>query len=297
MNSQLINGIVLIASIILCFILIILYYNYYQPYFFPNLTQNKDINKIIKTNNTYDQELLLIKGILPIEHRAPIIYSTSNKRSSNYVRFFESINKKGGNQFTYSFWINKKQNDYKNKVLFYRGNHSKESPKVQFGDASNELKIWYEVNDSKTGKILKKYSTIKNKLFDITDHNTWFLITIIFKDNLDYTNNNHENGIELSVYLNDTLLALHKEKDVTLRITNKDFVILPQASNFQTINTNVSGEIADLRYFNYALDYSQIKKLHQKGFNNEVFKTYLQLNKNYNKQTIHNISLFNQLRT
>ena len=295
MNSQLINGIVLVASILLCVLVIILYYNYYEPYFFPNLIQNKDVNKIIKTNNTYKQNLLLIKGILPIEHRSKIIYSTSNKRSSNYVRFFESINQKGGNQFTYSFWINKKQNDYKNKTLFYRGSINKPTPSVSFGNSSNELKVSYDVN-TKNGEILTKTSVIKNKLFDITDHNTWFLITIIFKDNYDYKNNNHENGIELSIYLNDTLLGVYKEDDVTLRINNKDFVILPEATNYETIKTNVSGEIADLRYFNYALDYPQIKKLHQKGFNNEVFKTYLQLNTDYNKQNIHNISLFNQLR-
>lgn len=295
--STLINPLIFIASILLSIMIISLYHKYYKPYFFPNLNENKDINEIIKVNNTYSQNLLLIKGIISMDTKMPISYSTVNKRSPEYVRFFPSINKEGGNQYTYTFWFNKKRNDYKNKTLFYRGNYEgtieKPSPRIGFGKNSDELVIDFQTN--KSGEVLLKKSTIKNKLFSITDHDTWYMLTIIFKDYKDYKKGNFSNGVELSVYLNDALLELEKIEGETLRITDNKFMILPNSKN-PNITTNIPGEIADIRYFNYALSHQEISKLYNKNFNNQVFKTYLQLNTNKSKQNLHKINMFNRLR-
>ena len=106
--SMLINPLILIAGIFLSAMIFIFYYKYYQPYFFPNLDENKDVNEIIKKNNTYAQDLLLIKGIMSMDTKSSVTFFTANKRSPEYVRFFPSINKDGGNQYTYTFWFNKK---------------------------------------------------------------------------------------------------------------------------------------------------------------------------------------------
>ena len=296
--SMLINPLILIAAIFLSAMIFIFYHKYYKPYFFPNLDENKDVNEVIKLNNTYAQNLLLIKGIMSMDTKSSVTFYTVNKRSPEYVRFFPSINKDGGNQYTYTFWFNKKKNNYKNKTLFYRGNIegtiNKPSPSVGFGNNSDELVIDFQTN--KEGEILNKKSKIKNKLFDITDHDTWYMITIIFKDYKDYKKRDFDNGVELSVYLNDTLLELEKFKGETLRITDNKFVILPDAANSKS-TTNIPGEIADIRYFNYALSHQEIVDLYNKNFNNEVFKTYLQLNTNKSKQNLHKINMFNRLRT
>tara|TARA_Y100001970_G_scaffold293968_1_gene445190 strand:+ start:2807 stop:3709 length:903 start_codon:yes stop_codon:yes gene_type:complete len=296
--SMLINPLILIAAIFLSAIIFIFYHKYYQPYFFPNLDENKDVNEIIKLNNTYVQDLLLIKGIMSMDTKSSVTFYTANKRSPEYVRFFPSINKDGGNQYTYTFWFNKKKNNYKNKTLFYRGNiegtTNKPSPKVGFGKNSDELVIDFQTN--KEGEVFNKKSTIKNKLFDITDHDTWYMITIILKDYKDFKKRNFENGVELSVYLNDVLLEIARFEGETLRITNNKFVILPDAGSVSS-TTNIPGEIADIRYFNYALSHQEIIDLYNKNFNNEVFKTYLQLNTNKSKQNLHKINMFNRLRT
>jgi len=118
------------------------------------------------------------------------------------------------------------------------------------------------------------------------------MLTIIFKD---YKKDNRTNGVELSVYLNDALLSIDKIDGETLRINNNEFVILPDASTYVR-KSNISGELADIRYFNHALSYQEINDLYEKGFNNEVFKTYLQLKSNKDKQNIHKIKLFNRIR-
>ncbi len=285
------NIAILIASIFLSFMVVVFYYRFYQPYFFPNIADNKNINNIIESNNTYLQELLLIKGIIPINSKSSVEFNTTNQRAHNYVRFFPSINREFGNQFTYSFWINKKNNNYSDKILFYRGDSSNNSPLVKFGKNSNELIVQFQTNED--GEIINTQAKITDKLFSITDHDTWFMITIIFKD---YKKNNRESGIETTIYLNNALLTIHKEEqNNNLRITNSKFVILPDSSK-NTNNTNISGELADIRYFNYALSYKQIDELYEKGFNNEVFKTYLQLQSNKGKQDKHKINMFNRIR-
>ena len=295
--SMLINPLILIAAIFLSAMIFIFYHKYYKPYFFPNLDEKKNVNEIIIKNNTYSQDLLLIKGIMSMDTKSSVIFYTVNKRSPEYVRFFPSINKDGGNQYTYSFWFNKKKNDYQEKTLFYRGNYEggikKPSPRVGFGRNSSELVIDFQTN--KEGEILNKKSTINNKLFDITDHDTWYMITIILKDYKDYKKRNFYNGVELSVYLNDALLEIEKIEGETLRITNNKFVILPDAES-STRTTNTPGEMADIRYFNYALSHQEIVDLYNKNFNNQVFMTYLQLNTNKSKQNLHKINMFNRLR-
>ena len=140
------------------------------------------IHKIYKVNFWPGSKI--INSLLVSFTKSSVTFYTVNKRSPEYVRFFPSINKDGGNQYTYTFWFNKKKNNYKNKTLFYRGNIegtiNKPSPSVGFGNNSDELVIDFQTN--KEGEILNKKSMIKNKLFDITDHDTWYMITIIFKD-------------------------------------------------------------------------------------------------------------------
>ena len=287
--SVLINPLILITSIILSLMIIYIFYTSYLPYFFPTLNE-VEINKLIKNNNTYKQELLLIKGIIPLNHNTAVNFSTIDKNSSNYIKFYESINQDGGNQYSYSFWFNKKKNNYKNGTLFSQGG---KSPKISFGD-TKELKIEFKTTDS-DGDTGDKTKIISNKLFNITDHDNWYMITVILKDYRDYKRNNFESGVELSVYLNDSLLELERYEDETLKLNFTNFEIVP--TPLQGNDGNEPGKMADIRYFNYALTHLDIIKLYKKNFNNEVFKTYLQNKKtNVKTQSIHKINIFNQMR-
>lgn len=284
------NTAILIASILLSIMVMIFYYRYYEPYFFPNLIDTKNINNIIKTNNTYSQKLLLIKGIMPINN-SEITYknSESDRYKNNYVRFMPSINREFGNQFTYSFWFNKKQDTYCDKVLFYKGNKDNKTPEIVFKN-SEALQINFKTNDREDNVF-----EINNNLFKITNHDSWFMLTIIFKDYKEY---NKYVGIEVLVYLNNTLLDIKKFKNKTLKriddsYNDNEFKILPSTSD----DTHLKGQLADIKYFNYALDYQEINNLYKNGFNQDtVFFTYSQLNQNRNKKEIHHINLYNRIR-
>ena len=291
--SVLINPLILITSILLSLMIIYIFYAHYRPYFFPNLDENKDINQIIINDRTYKQKLLLIKGIISIDNNTPVIFNTTNINSNNYVKFYPSVNQDGGNQLSYSFWINKKNNNYMNRTLIHNGEENKPSPRISFGDNSRQLKIEFETRD-KDGTNSRQ-AVIENQLLNITDHDNWYMITVVFKDYKDYKRNDFETGLELSVYLNDTLLDLKKYEDEILNLSELEFKVLPDAETSIPVS-NVPGEMADIRYFNYALTHLDIVKLYNKGFNNEVFKTYFQLNKDITKQNIHKINMFNQLR-
>ena len=269
--------------------ILILYIKYYQPYFFPEKElDGSNIDQIIKNNGTYDQELLLIKGVISMENTHPITYKTNIPNDIKYVNFSPSINKMGGNQFTYSFWFNKKNNTYKDKEIL----NKVDSFKIKFGSDSRKLNIEFKTNNGMKKKV------IDNKLFDITSHDTWFMLTAVIKDYIDYNNNNHPTGVELTVYLNDTLLDIKILEDEILDTSTKgNFNILdtgPNENNPSEYN-NKPGEIADIRYYNYALSHQDIIKLHKKKFNNSVFQTFHQLDSNRNKQNLHHINLVNQI--
>jgi len=287
--SMLINPLILISSFFLSGMILILYIKYYQPYFFPEKElDGSNIDQIIKNNDTYDQELLLIKGAVSMETSLPIIYNTSIRSDSKYVNFAPSINKMGGNQFTYSFWFNKKNNTYIDKEILNKVG----SFKIKFGSDSRKLNIDFKTNNGLQEVVIDK------KLFDITSHDTWFMLSVVIKDYIDYKKNNHPNGVELSVYLNDTLLDIKILEGEMLKIPDgSQFKILGENSKDTSGNVynNLPGEIADIRYYNYALSHQDIIKLHKKKFNNIVYQTIHQLDSNRNKQDLHHINLVNQI--
>tara|TARA_Y100000389_G_scaffold198983_1_gene236512 strand:- start:401 stop:1366 length:966 start_codon:yes stop_codon:yes gene_type:complete len=290
----------LIAGIILGIIIIFLFHNYYIPYFFPYLTEleNSDNKNFIMHGDTFKQELHLIKGILPfnsepIEFKTDPIYSKDN----NYVNLHKSVNLVGGTQFTYSFWLNKnKQTEFKDIVILEKGYLSggnNSTPKIKFGNNSGELEISFKIykgdkisNDNE--KTMKIDSGVSGELFKLTNIDEWSLITITFQDSVD--DNGIKNGVNVSVYLNDVLL---KSEDFTeeynrdannigtltaaplLKLNENSIHILPHKSDEQNYNNkldNSKAELADIKYYNYALTQLEISKNYKKGINNIMFK-------------------------
>ena len=303
MIGTFIKALFFIAGIILGIIIIFLFHNYYIPYFFPYLIEleNSDNKNFIIDGDTFKQELHLIKGILPfnsepIEFKTNPIYSKDN----NYVNLHKSVNLVGGTQFTYSFWLNKnKQTEFKDIVILEKGNLTpggdNSTPKIKFGNNSGELEISFKIykgnditNTDDNDKTMKIDSGVSGELFKLTNIDEWSLITVTFQDSVD--DNGIKNGVNVSVYLNDVLL---KSEDFTeeynrdtdnrgtltaaplLKLIETSIHILPHKTDDQNYNNkldNSKAELADIKYYNYALTQLEISKNYKKGINNMMFK-------------------------
>lgn len=305
--SESINILIFIAGLLLSLMIVYLYIKFYEPYFFPNLAYSKDVNKVIKTNDTIKQNLLLIKGIMNVKETDEISFTGApyNKNNNNYIPFLSSINMDGGNQYTISFWMKyeKKENNTNDDfILLSKHNNCKNdcsySPQIKV--TSNG---YFEVKyvDNKGIKTLPFGEDNKsNGILDKRNQDSWYLYTFVFKDYRDIL---HQNivGHQVMLYINDILYKRHSIEGKVIKIHHNDLKILPdnnadnEKTNYITNKTDSESKVADVRYINYALSHNDIVKMYRKGFNNEVFKTYFQLNKGFSRQNINVIRLQGQI--
>ena len=251
---------------------------FYMPYFMPELKDFRDDSKLIITNTKDNEDLYLIKGVMSLSN-SEIYYNTNNKISHNYLKVPVSINNKGGSEFSYSFWLNKKGSSYyKERAIILKGVKPTlgedvviKAPLIQFGKNSNELVIEFNTVKKNNNKVVIK------EVFDlISSNNLWYLITVVFEDNKNFKENDNVNGINVSVYINDVLINSGNvfENDA-LKLNKSPLYLLPKINSNNY--SNLSALIADIRYHNYALTQENIKHLFNKEYNKGQFKTALQL--------------------
>jgi hypothetical protein len=269
MNNLGINNIFIIVGVMIGIALLFLYIKVLRYKFFPKMIQEHNLGLSIVNNNKFKVEKLLLKGTK--SSNDSFYYNTNieskydKKRSYRYIRIPPSVNVKGGAQFTYNFWINKKTNNVKNSVIFEKGTTKiNPSPRVRFGSEGDGIVI--EIATKKGG--LQNFSIDSDKLSLLNSNlKDWYMITIILEDY--YNEDNFETGIKMSFYLNDNLIdsSFRLDND-TIQFNNDKFVLFPQDKK----GTSLTGvdkpdifRISNLRYFNYAISMNQIRKLYNQG--------------------------------
>jgi hypothetical protein len=292
------SPILLVSGVIVSIIILILNNKYYVNYFFPELVAAQSDFVYIKKNMNNKINKYLIKGKLPLSS-SEIKFNTYNYKSQNYVKVPQSINLDGGAQYTYSFWLNKKPSDeYANRIIVLRGLKNDEisikSPLIKFGNNSNELVIQFNSTNNDNNEIVLGKNT---NIFDITTGDVWYLVTVVFKDAVNYRTN-FENGIVVLIYLNGSLIdSGHEYKHDTLKTNDGPLFILPSINN-QT-HHNLNANIADLTYHNYALSQYEIEKIYKEGPNTDEFRTAVQIrNKGLSKDTpqLRDLHMLNELK-
>lgn len=292
------SPILLVSGVIVSIIILILNNKYYVNYFFPELVAAQSDFVYIKKNMNNKINKYLIKGKLPLS-TSEIKFNTYNYKAQNYVKVPQSINVDGGAQYTYSFWLNKKPSDeYANRIILLRGLKNDEisikSPLIKFGNNSNELVIQFNSTNNENNQIVLGKDT---NIFDITTGDVWYLVTVVFKDAINYRTN-FENGIVVLIYLNGSLIdSGHEYKHDTLKINDGPLFILPSINN-QT-HHNLNANIADLMYHNYALSQYEIEKIYKEGPNTDEYRTAVQIrNKGLGKDTpqIRDLHMLNELK-
>lgn len=204
-------------------------------------------------------------------------YNTHNVFSTNYKKLPHSMNKMGGAQFSYTMWV--KLNDLSasnvaDKVLFLHGDKNAyaytttvgnltqnhvgtvvKCPLVKFGDSADSLLVEFNTTTevSATAEISRIKSmdeTVRHNVFSLMP-GKWALFSFTFEDDRRY--GEHEDGVVFKFYINDILYHTQRYSGA-LRLNQGDLNILPTGAISD-------GYLADLTYYNYALEVDAIKQV------------------------------------
>ena len=240
-------------------------------------------------------------GVLKLSGRQ---YNTVNAYSSNFKKIGKSINNKGGAQFTYQFWMRIKDTDnanYNNLTVFLRGDKKKylkglydiktnkiipnitslqdpkgeymvKCPLLKFGKSYTNMILELNTNNDPSTRIELQLdgSDVLNKknLLSLAPL-SWYLITIVLEDNFSYSKTS-ENGIKVSFYINDYEYQISSAstdvllKNNFIKQNEGDLHLFPDISE-----TKDFMQIANFKYYNYALSHGDVTSIFNKGDSNK----------------------------
>jgi hypothetical protein len=162
-------------------------------------------------------------------------------------------------------------------ALEYNNIYSSDS--YQHGSIYKNCKNISNVNDWK-----KRNKNILG-IYDIEFNNKWFMVTIVMKEVADSNNILAQNRASCRMYINGVKLLDKKVEtkydnniySATLKNNSSPFYINPQIdssiSPYNKVTTGNALKLADIKYYNYAIDDDMISSLYNKGFNTEIAVT------------------------
>lgn len=235
----------------------------------------------------------IMRGYGSLARLADKQWSTMNQAAVNFLPIVKSYNRRGGLQFSYSFWvkIDTRQGGAQlaNQTILLRGDRRLfkwnkvtlgdkatgvaddnqefgpdilvKCPHIRFGDSFDELVV--EFNTLADPNASFKISSSPNpgpkerrNALSLMQ-GRWAMLTFAFEDNVGISN--FEEGIMVRVYLNDDLYYTHRQKGA-FRRNQGDLYMAPDFD--QSIN-NV--QIGDIKYFNYALPPRDVTEMYGRG--------------------------------
>ena len=251
-------------------------------------------------------EVMVLRGhgsLLAVADRS---WSTSNQFASNYMPLHRSLNQRGGIEFTYAFWL-KVDGEHganlsriANQTILLRGDRrqfrwqrdeqgvvgagsQRQStefgpgilvccPSISFGRSYNEFKVNYNtLQEPMSGFVVEARPNEERALRQNAMKlilNEWALMTFVFRDHT--PSNDFDDGIEVSVYLNDSLYYMHRSQGA-FKVNQGDLYVAPSISGDpRSVMNNV--HIGDLQYTNYAMKQKDVEKIYNKGPPKKSFK-------------------------
>lgn len=231
----------------------------------------------------------IIDGYTIMNANKNVRFDTYDPTSPSYRRLVPSMNRMGGQQFTYSCWLNFGSaitDDIAGKTLFMRGDprnytprvkdpntgvisnfHQNQSgsditimcPRVYFG-SSNSLRVQINTDtdfifETEIGSSYGNKELRQNLLSIVPRH--WFLLTIVFEDNIPI--NDFETGTSIKAYYNEVLYDTATTTG-SMRMNNGPLHVMMADTDWPQ-----NSRIADLRYYNYALSQSQVQRNYNMG--------------------------------
>lgn len=249
-------------------------------------------------------EVMVLPGHGSLLSVADKAWSTSNQFASNYVPLQRSLNQRGGIEFSYAFWLKvdgedgAKLSHVANQMILMRGDRRRFRwqmneqttvggvnkstafgpgilvccPSISFGRSYNEFKVNYNtLQEPMSGFVVEarpneeralRQNALKLML------NEWALMTFVFRDRT--PSNDFDDGIEVSVYLNDSLYYMHRSQGA-FKVNQGDLYVAPSISGDPKSGMN-HVQIGDLQYTNYAMKQKDVEKMYKKGPPKKSFK-------------------------
>lgn len=241
---------------------------------------------------------LIIDGRADGGTLASLTFDTVNPSSRNFVKLSKSLNLKGGAQFSYSMWmmIRNSSQDLEGRVILLRGDtkayrvkktsvstqlvtiapfHVK-CPLIKFGprDEDGVMSFGVEfngVNEPDTRISIKpnnqvQDTTLHRNLWSLLNKN-WMLVSFVFSDHMAI--DDFEDGIEVSVYINDVKYASERKRDAFVQ-NNGHLHLFTDTDATGSPANGVA--IADLTYHNFALNPIDLRGILSKGVPQHGYK-------------------------
>lgn len=241
------------------------------------------------------------EGIMTASANKARTYNTYDPTSTTYKRLPRSINRMGGAQFTYSFWLMFERgvadSHVAGKTILLRGDtrhfqprvstendptipeknyfdngmdYTIACPRISFVTANQlavdvntdrELRARFLVGSDKTEQELRK-----NALSLVPGH--FALFTFVFEDNVGI--DSFERGIRMKFYLNDRLYHTSTAPGALRQNEGPLHLFLDAQPDGDGALDHC--KVADLTYYNYALEDRDVAAAYGKGFTNSEFK-------------------------
>lgn len=234
-----------------------------------------------KPNRVNKSDTSIIKGYGSLSQFNDLRFSTQIPHAPHYVRLSNSINRYGGTQYTYSFWMNISTNaNLTNKIILLRGDPSRydmlisgdngsettyngrliNSPCIRFGSKMNELVVEYNTMQFPLNSYtISDNKSIRRNLLSLAQ-NRWAMFTFVFQDNVNVSD--FSDGIKIQLYINGDLYDTHTSVGKTLLNTVNDLWISPGTVDQTGCSSTMIG---DITYHNHAMQYNDIRKLYNIG--------------------------------
>lgn len=290
---------------------------------------------MLKSRSNIKKKTRLFKGIYDYGINDELQFSTySRYDGKNYRELVPSINRKGGAEYSYNFWLKMDKSKLQSQtlcddiILLMRGDKIQLNyeTEVKCKLLNNDGKYIFIKNpliriDSKNlSSLVVEYNTITNPdsyrlngdslikcdassfddknqgylgIYDMNSaeyNNRWFMITLVLKEitpENDILNKFkthckiYLNGIKMldreveSPYngiINDTIgSAAMKHNRSPLYVNPSKMCLKDDAEKIKITENAEALMMADLDYYNYALEHEEVKKIFNKGFNKEKY--------------------------
>jgi len=232
-------------------------------------------------------------------------FNAVNQFADNFIKIPRSLNKPGGAQFTYQFWIkivNADDSKYINFPILLKGDKNKykigqyplpDPDSATTSTSMNLIKTYPEDTyircplikfGANWRNLIVQFNTFNSPLTEINiqmnpDAGTgarrnilsllpinWYLMTFTFNDNYSPVTSS-ENGIKFQFYLND---VLYQSNSASTDMSLRNNYIKQNDGNLYLVPTPVVTDgdfmqVGNLTYYNYVPTVDQIRKVYQAG--------------------------------
>ena len=120
------------------------------------------------------------------------------------------------------------------------------------------------------------------------------MLSFAFQDNYDF--GGVERGIKVDVFIDDALVKTQIFEDNALKINDGPIILFPPKNYGDENDYKIDADIADLTYYNFALNTNDVDSIYSYGFSDTTCKLPDSWNESKAKHDFNKINLYNETR-